>query len=1571
MARGAASQPSSASLAFKEPISWKAGKPIPVPQLVKRLKSLHSELRSLVDEPEVDLPSVDQVAKDLAATALLHHKDESIRAFLACCLADVLYLYAPDAPYTANQLREIFDLFVKTLKGLEDSDSVFYQEHLYLLDRLHETQSIVLITDLPGSDALITNLFTTFFDLSANEGEKNVEYKMTDLLEQVVEEVNTLPTEVIDVLLAQMMRASPATAEGSGKKKGLGDKKGKDQTTLLGARQYPPAYNMAKTICANCVDKMSRHICQYFTDVIMDASPSSRRGESPDGDPSETLNDDLKEIEKAHNLMLELYLAVPEVLSNVLPLLETEMASETVDLRVQATGTVGMMATTGSLPQSYPQTWKTWLGRANDKSVAVRVRWVEAAVEILKARTDVTTILQKEIKTKLFDADERVRVAGVKKIGEMDWEAATNKLVSKDYEENILETLAQRTKDKKLTVREAAIGVLSQLWADAFPQIAANNKVVIRELEFIPSSLLDVIYVNDKETNVLLDRALYECLLPIGDYSGKKDSKTKKAKGKETQAVTQAASQAASQAEVPEEEISEDELRTRRIMILLRCMTDSTEKLDGYNDFNTQEEADLEGRTTDEIIQNRSRNSTQLLERKEAKKKLNARARKAFFTIPKNQQAYAKAMDTFLEACEGFNGGVVESDEADIRRKLENTIAYLSKLLPDPSRAASDLHNFAKIHDRRCYEQIRRCYSHDSDYETVANSIVEAKKRISTNTKLGTLATSTLLETMTPLLYRTSLLIYNKSHIAHMIRFSTDEDPNFGTSLNLVAHEVLREMSQSNPGVFGAHIKTLCDLIVDKAPVAPRNKAAKGRGIGREEMDLEGLNMEDTIKACSGFAKQYPKELPHDKKLMEALVNFSLYGTSPVAAKHAVAIIMRTSSRKDMYAGDLIKKILKEWEYGSEFYIARLATLSQVVLFACTEAESDTENMNRIRDIAIKEVLLRPPDGEAPVEEDDEDEEESSDKSLVPSESCQAKLLALKILINHLRAHGSDEEVDGDATRKVLAEPVYKLLNALLTNNGELSKKRDTTKDDKKALYWAAANGFLKLARIRGYEILISPSVFNRVALVAQYSVQSVRKRFIDKVKKHLAASTLPARYYTALLLLAEEKHRDIKEEASSWLKARAKQHREMKNNIMETIFARLLSLLAHHPDFDREDEDVLKQFAAYVLFYLECVVVEENLNLVYYVAQKMKSVVDGIVPDCSENLYTLSDLAQIVIRKYEDLKGWALQTWPGSLRLPAGLFKGFKDNAASLEVARRHYLPDEFEDVLDSIFKKPSNRKRKSDAFGAATPAKKRSRTSAATPGTGTATKKARSGGSGVKASASKKKKAKRGGDEDDFSTPSGSMERRRSGRVTSFVAGKYAESEGDEDEASGGGGEEDEEEEEEEESGDEKMEWEKSVDGAGDDREEEEKSDTEPPKKSNGVGKSKVPPTPKSVLKSATKAKPKDDYDMDEDNAEEEESEVEEEVEAEEKEEEEEEEETEPTPPPPTKRGGRKAAPTPQPKKTPAKKENVVTKKAVSPIATTRGTRASTRTRGKANGKAVISQRDVEDDDDDDDDE
>jgi hypothetical protein len=98
------SQPTVPRLEFDEQLSWRAGKPIAVKDLLSRLTSLSTELRTLEQE-SFDRAAVTKVAKQLAGQHLLAHKDKGVRAWTACCLVDVLRLCAPDAPFTVMQLR--------------------------------------------------------------------------------------------------------------------------------------------------------------------------------------------------------------------------------------------------------------------------------------------------------------------------------------------------------------------------------------------------------------------------------------------------------------------------------------------------------------------------------------------------------------------------------------------------------------------------------------------------------------------------------------------------------------------------------------------------------------------------------------------------------------------------------------------------------------------------------------------------------------------------------------------------------------------------------------------------------------------------------------------------------------------------------------------------------------------------------------------------------------------------------------------------------------------------------------------------------------------------------------------------------------------------------------------------------------------------------------------------------------------------------------------------------------------------------------------------------------------------
>jgi sister-chromatid-cohesion protein PDS5 len=91
-------------LHFKSPLVGRPGKQISVGDLLQRLRTLCEELRGM-EQDEADRESLVPIAKELAHQSLLQHKDAGVRAWTACCVVDMFRLCAPDAPYTAQQLK--------------------------------------------------------------------------------------------------------------------------------------------------------------------------------------------------------------------------------------------------------------------------------------------------------------------------------------------------------------------------------------------------------------------------------------------------------------------------------------------------------------------------------------------------------------------------------------------------------------------------------------------------------------------------------------------------------------------------------------------------------------------------------------------------------------------------------------------------------------------------------------------------------------------------------------------------------------------------------------------------------------------------------------------------------------------------------------------------------------------------------------------------------------------------------------------------------------------------------------------------------------------------------------------------------------------------------------------------------------------------------------------------------------------------------------------------------------------------------------------------------------------------
>ena len=639
-----------------------------------------------------------------------------------------------------------------------------------------------------------------------------------------------------------------------------------------------------------------------------------------------------------------------------------------------------------------------------------------------------------------------------------------------------------------------------------------------------------------------------------------------------------------------------------------------------------------------------------------------------------------------------------------------------------------------------------------------------------------------------------------------------------------VAQDILQDISARTPEVLKGHIQEMCRVLQDDAPSNSKPNS---------------ISAVDSLKACAGFARRFPKEIPQDRKFVQAMTNFALHGSPPGTAKHAVSIIMAASEKKEVVAKDLVHQCVTNFTFGKAGFLSRLAALSQLWLLAPTEIDDDGD---AVIDIAIKEVLLkvRSPSTEAA---------DAYSWSETVDEECEAKCWALKILVNRLRSH------EKPSTLAEVTQPIYSLLDTLISKEGEItsSPTNRTPATHKPRLRLVAARLYLKLSTLKHHEGLLSVKSFNKLAEVAQDGLLEVRQSFVNRLIKYLSTNRIPPRFFTIIFLLAFEPDKKFKSDTMVWIRSRVAFFRDLRlsigsngaapadqaadgvranksvaraQTVLEGVFARLISLLAYHPDYPTSIEE-FEDFARYILFYLETIANNENISLIYHIAQRIKGCQDAIsspqtskprkslpkseqgnnieqdqtdADDINTHLYALSDLAQLIIRSYEDARNLSIQTLPtlAKLSLPRSLFKEIQDHDEALRVAEQAFLPDadELKDKIDTLVrKKPStnSKKRKSDAFIDEDDEAKKMRKLSIRPRSSI---KANVGKKRVSSGTAKKKASKtwrsdEEEEEDDEDAPAKgklreeAKDRRKSGRSGAATNKSYVERDSSEDEA------------------------------------------------------------------------------------------------------------------------------------------------------------------------------------------
>ncbi|XP_034543246.1 sister chromatid cohesion protein PDS5 homolog A isoform X2 [Notolabrus celidotus] len=436
-------------------------------EVVKRLKMVVKTYMDMDQDSEEEKQQYLALALHLASEFFLRNPNKDVRLLVACCLADIFRIYAPEAPYTSHdKLKDIFLFITRQLKGLEDTKSPQFNRYFYLLENLAWVKSYNICFELEDCNEIFIQLFKTLFSVINNSHNQKVQMHMMDLMSSIIMEGDGVTQELLDTILINLIPAH----------KNLNKQ----------------AYDLAKTLLKRTVQTIETCIANFFNQVLV-------MGKSSVSDLSEHVFD----------LIQELFAIDPMLLTSVMPQLEFKLKSNDGEERLAVVRLLAKLfgAKDSELASQNRPLWQCFLGRFNDIHVPVRLECVKFASHCLMNHPDLARDLTEYLKVRSHDPEEAIRhdvIVTIINAGKKDLNLVNDQLLG---------FVRERTLDKRWRVRKEAMMGLAQLYKKYCLHHEAGKESAAK-ISWIKDKLLHIYYQNSIDDKLLVEKIFAQYMVP-------------------------------------------------------------------------------------------------------------------------------------------------------------------------------------------------------------------------------------------------------------------------------------------------------------------------------------------------------------------------------------------------------------------------------------------------------------------------------------------------------------------------------------------------------------------------------------------------------------------------------------------------------------------------------------------------------------------------------------------------------------------------------------------------------------------------------------------------------------------------------------------------------------------------------------------------------------------------------------------------------------------------------------------------------------------------------------------------